>query len=121
MIRCPSDLKSAPASVRGLAVAGLVTVSLSLGGAHAPVLAADAAAGKTLALQWCSSCHLVSNDQKTAADMSLPSFYDVAKDPDWTEVTLATFLADPHPKMPNMNLKNMEIANLARYITSLEP
>ena len=51
--------------------------------------------------------------------MSLPSFYDIAKDPDWTQASLATFLKDPHPKMPNMNLGNVEIANLASYIDSL--
>lgn len=83
------------------------------------VHAADPATGKTLALQWCSSCHLVSDDQPTAASVSLPSFYDIAKDPDWTQASLATFLKDPHPKMPNMNLGNIEIANLASYIDSL--
>ncbi|WP_428688125.1 c-type cytochrome [Roseibium sp.] len=85
------------------------------------VQAADAAAGKDLALQWCSSCHLVSEDQATASSVSLPSFYDIAKDPGWTEEKLATFLADPHPIMPSMNLGNIEIANLAAYIGSLAP
>ena len=83
--------------------------------------AADAAAGKALALQWCSSCHLVADDQAAAASVSVPSFFDIAKDPGWTEETLATFLADPHPVMPSMNLGNMEIANLAAYIGSLAP
>jgi mono/diheme cytochrome c family protein len=32
---------------------------------------------------------------------------------------LATFLANPHPQMPNMTLGNIEIANLAGYIQSL--
>lgn len=97
-------------------LAGLMLVaSVSSASVHA----ADPATGKTLALQWCSSCHLVSDDQPTAASVSLPSFYDMAKDPDWTQASLATFLKDPHPKMPNMNLGNIEIANLASYIDSL--
>lgn len=83
--------------------------------------AADAAGGKTLALRWCASCHLVADDQQTAASTSLPSFYDMAKDPGWTEDRLATFLADPHPQMPNMTLGNTEIANLSAYISSLSP
>lgn len=81
--------------------------------------AQDAQSGKSLALQWCASCHLVAEDQETVTDASLPSFYDLSGDPSWTRETLATFLADPHPKMPNMALGNIEIANLAAYIKSL--
>lgn len=83
--------------------------------------AADAQNGKKIALQWCSSCHLVSEDQDTAASVSLPSFFDLSKDESWTEDNLKTFLADPHPKMPNMNLANREIADIARYIDTLTP
>ncbi|MCK7612374.1 c-type cytochrome [Roseibium sediminicola] len=86
-----------------------------------PALAGDPAAGKALALQWCSACHLVAEDQAVASSVSLPSFYDMAKDPDWSEEKLATFLANPHPQMPNMSLGNTEIANLAAYIGSLAP
>jgi len=83
--------------------------------------AADIGAGKALALQWCASCHLVAEDQTTASSTSLPSFYDMAKDPGWTTEKLETFLTDPHPKMPNMSLDNTEIANLSAYIESLNP
>jgi len=86
-----------------------------------PAQAGDPAAGKALALQWCSACHVVADDQATASSVSLPSFFDMARDPDWSEETLATFLANPHPQMPNMSLGNMEIANLAAYIGSLAP
>ncbi|MEO0976377.1 MAG: c-type cytochrome [Pseudomonadota bacterium] len=102
-------------------VSGLAALALGLSMGATPALAADPATGKTLALQWCASCHLVSDDQPTAASVSLPSFYDIAKDPDWTQASLATFLKDPHPKMPNMTLGNVEIANLASYINSLAP
>jgi len=83
--------------------------------------AADAATGKTLALRWCSACHLVAEDQERATSTSLPSFYDMAKDPGWTREKLATFLADPHPSMPGMSLGNTEIADLSAYIASLAP
>jgi len=119
LIRCLSDLKPTLSTTQGLLLLLLATATLGSGGMQSPALAADAAAGKALALQWCSSCHLVADDQPTAASTSLPTFYDISKDPEWTEATLATFLADPHPKMPNMNLGNTEIANLAKYINSL--
>jgi len=83
--------------------------------------AADPDAGKALSLQWCAACHLVSSDQPVAASDSQPSFYDLAADQTWNEASLKTFLADPHPKMPDMSLGNQEIANIARYIQSLKP
>jgi len=83
-------------------------------------LAADVEAGRVLALQWCASCHLVSNDQTTTSSTSLPSFFDMAMDPSWDAGKLATFLANPHPQMPDMTLGNIEIANLAGYIRSLD-
>lgn len=86
-----------------------------------PAQAGDPATGKALALQWCSACHLVAEDQPSASSTSLPSFYDMARDPDWSEETLATFLANPHPKMPDMSLGNTEIANISAYIGSLAP
>ena len=98
----------------------LVGTAIVFGAALAvPAAAADADAGKALALQWCSSCHLVSNDQTTASSTSLPSFYDMAKDSGWTEDTLKVFLANPHPKMPNMTLSNNDISDLSRYILTL--
>ncbi|MES0883702.1 c-type cytochrome [Roseibium sp. SCP14] len=121
MIRIPIPF---PVRVSGMAP----TVFLALFAAASVVSAgqttaqaADAYAGKALALQWCSSCHLVAEDQSAASSVTLPSFYDIAKDPDWSEAKLATFLANPHPVMPDMSLGNIEIANLAGYISSLKP
>ncbi|MCV0429940.1 MAG: cytochrome C552 [Roseibium sp.] len=107
------------ATKRGACAVSAVCLSIVIGAGQAK--AADAYAGKTLALQWCSSCHLVAEDQPTAKSASLPSFYDMAQDPDWSQKKLATFLANPHPVMPNMTLGNTEIANLSAYISSLNP
>ncbi len=93
---------------------------VTLAALSAPGWAADAVNGKALALQWCASCHLVSNDQTSASGASLPSFYDISRDLSFNEAALKTFLADPHPQMPNMSLTNLEIADLARYIDTLE-
>ncbi|WP_420334502.1 c-type cytochrome [Roseibium sp.] len=121
MFRCPSNKNPAVVTVRRRVLFGGAVLALILQMASTPAQAADPATGKVLALQWCASCHLVSDDQPSAASVSLPSFYDIAKDPDWTLASLATFLKDPHPKMPNMTLGNVEIANLASYISSLSP
>ncbi|CTQ56711.1 Cytochrome c552 [Roseibium album] len=94
-------------------------ILFALGSAGA-AQAADPAFGKDLALQWCSSCHLVSEDQRTASSASTPSFFDIARDPEWNQEKLATFLINPHPPMPDMSLKTIEIANLTAYIASLK-
>ncbi|WP_208998328.1 c-type cytochrome [Roseibium aquae] len=86
-----------------------------------PLRAADADNGKQLSLQWCASCHLVSNDQQVGTSDSQPTFYDLAADRSWDEASLKTFLADPHPKMPDMALTPRETADIARYIDSLQP
>lgn len=87
--------------------------------ATCPGFAADADHGKALALRWCSACHLVSNDQDRVSGASVPSFYDIAKAPGFSEKVLRTFLADPHPKMPDMALSNGEIADIAHHIGTL--
>jgi len=90
-----------------------------LAAAVGPAFAADADHGKTLALRWCSTCHLVANDQDRVSGASVPSFYDIARAPGFDDEALKIFLADPHPKMPNMTLSNSEIADITRYIRSL--
>lgn len=94
----------------------LVLSALTGGGA---ALAADAKRGKTIATRWCSACHVVASDQKSAS-ADAPSFADIAKrrtDPK----ALANFLVDPHPKMPDMHLSRGEIDDIVAYIRSLDP
>ncbi|MBD8877347.1 c-type cytochrome [Roseibium polysiphoniae] len=102
----------------------VLMVALSL--AALPLLSTPGAAaerenGKVLALKWCSACHLVSKNQPVVNDAPLASFYELAAEDAISEATLKTFLADPHPQMPGMSLSNMEIADIARYIKTLEP
>ncbi|MEM9630180.1 MAG: cytochrome C552 [Pseudomonadota bacterium] len=118
-IPLPLPVRTSGMARIGLLVLGTAASAISTGQTSA--LAADVYAGKALALQWCSSCHLVAEDQSVASSVTLPSFYDIAKDPNWSEAKLSTFLANPHPVMPNMSLGNIEIANLAGYISSLQP
>ena len=87
--------------------------------ASVPALAADIANGKRIAERWCASCHVVTPEQaRGSADV--PSFTAVAlKYPD--AKALATFLASPYPRMPNMTLSQPEIADLVAYIRTLGP
>lgn len=85
----------------------------------APALAADVAHGERIARRWCASCHLVAPDQ-TKGTTDAPSFADIAaRNPD--DRTLARFLADPHPRMPDMNLSRPEITDIVAYVRKLGP
>jgi mono/diheme cytochrome c family protein len=114
--RCRSHIRP------GTAVCGLlralalgIIVTLSTGAAAAP---ADAAHGGQLARRWCAACHIVSADQTLGAD-SAPAFVTIAKIPGLSADTIAKFLMDPHPKMPDMQLGRDEAKDLAAYIASL--
>lgn len=109
-----------PMNARNLTATCLTTVLLGL----TPSLidgaaAADNAAGEAIAKRWCVSCHAVSSaPQKVATEAA--TFVEIAKRPDFNEKTLAYFLLDPHPKMPDMSLTRIEAANLAAYVHSLQ-
>jgi mono/diheme cytochrome c family protein len=81
-------------------------------------LAADASHGKRLAELWCSACHVVTVSQKQA-NADAPPFEEIAKRRNFSERGLATFLLDPHAKMPNMNLSRIEADEIAAYIGTL--
>jgi mono/diheme cytochrome c family protein len=83
-----------------------------------PVLAADASNGKRLAERWCAACHVVTANQREA-NADAPPFEEIAKRPNFSERGLATFLLDPHAKMPNMNLTRVETADIAAYVGTL--
>lgn len=80
--------------------------------------AGDARTGKHLAQVWCSSCHLVSSEQKQA-NAAVPPFAEIAKKANFNAAKLAFFLLDPHPVMPNMSLSRREAQDIAAYIESL--
>jgi len=86
--------------------------------AAAPAMAVDARQGEALAKRWCAACHIVASDQ-TSGNAALPTFASIAKRPGFTPVTLATFLRDPHPRMPDMALSRAETDDIAAYIATL--
>jgi hypothetical protein len=58
-------------------------------------------------------------DQRQA-NADAPPFEEIAKRPNFSETGLATFLLDPHSKMPNMNLSRTEAADIAAYVHRLQ-
>lgn len=80
--------------------------------------AADALSGELIARQWCAECHVVAEDQ-VAASVDVPTFRTIARDFRFDARSLSAFLADPHPRMPQMSLSRQEIADLVAYIDSL--
>jgi mono/diheme cytochrome c family protein len=83
-----------------------------------PVLAADPRNGEQLARRWCEPCHVVAADQREVT-AEAPPFASIATRPGFDAGRIATFLLDPHPKMPDMSLTRIEAADLAAYIATL--
>jgi mono/diheme cytochrome c family protein len=80
--------------------------------------AGDAYNGGQLARRWCAPCHVVAPDQRGVTGEA-PPFATIAKRPGFNQASLALFLLDPHPKMPDMSLTRLEAGDLAAYIASL--
>lgn len=78
----------------------------------------DAVTGRAVAERWCASCHLVSPDQ-TSAVADVPTFQSIAQRSESEIEALESFLADPHPPMPDMSLTRNEIRDLLAYIKAL--
>jgi mono/diheme cytochrome c family protein len=109
----------------GTAVALLQDVALSIAAfgiiatvVAQPALAADPFNGERLAERWCAACHVVASNQRQA-NADAPPFEEIAKRPNFTESGLATFLLDPHAKMPDMNLTRLEAGDIAAYVGKL--
>jgi mono/diheme cytochrome c family protein len=82
-----------------------------------PALAADARNGEKIARRWCEPCHVVAPDQRGVTGEA-PPFASIARKPGFDAARIATFLLDPHPKMPDMSLTRVEAADLAAYIAT---
>lgn len=82
-----------------------------------PGHAADPAHGLDLAKRWCAACHIVSAGQ-SEANADAPPFATIARS-HFNAQTLAYFLLDPHPKMPDLPLSRYAADDIAAYIESL--
>lgn len=95
------------------AFAAVVLTSIS-----SPAFAADAAAGKELALRWCAVCHLVAPEQERAPTVA-PPFASIAKKPGFNIGQLSKSILAPHPQMPGREVSRDQAADIAAYIATL--
>ena len=109
----PADRHDQPRSPRLLLSSLVVACGLGIG----PAVAFDAETGHNLARAWCSKCHLVEAGQ--SASDAAPTFQQIAGNADLTADRIRLWLADPHPRMPNLNLSRQEIESLVAYLESL--
>ncbi|MBK5571356.1 cytochrome c family protein [Ensifer sp. 2YAB10] len=85
------------------------------------VAAADLAQGRTIAVRWCSECHIVAPGQGHGSD-SVPTFAEISRTKDFNEAKLSAFLSAPqHSRMPNLSLTRSEIGDLVAYIKAQRP
>ena len=92
--------------------------ALSIAVAPASAFASDAAAGRALALKWCSACHLVAADQERAP-LVAPPFATIGKTSGFDAKELAKSMLAPHPQMPGRELSRDQASDIAAYIVSL--
>ncbi|WP_446719477.1 c-type cytochrome [Inquilinus sp. OTU3971] len=95
------------------AASATIALTPSLAGA-----VGDGARGRAIVETWCTSCH-APDRARTAADAA-PSLSEIRHRPDLTPDGLRTWLADPHPPMPNLNLTPQEIEDLVAYLRRSE-
>ncbi len=93
----------------------IIASSPSMAVQHTP----DAAAGRSLAERWCTSCHVVSPTQDRGTSTGAPPFAAVADMKSTTAVGLRVFLQTPHWRMPDLHLTHDEIDDISAYILSL--
>lgn len=100
--------------------ASLTFAALGLGLLAVPSIghaAGDNAAGRDLALTWCSACHAVPGGP--AASDAAPTLATVARSAAAAPGRIRAFLAVPHGEMAELHLSNVEIENLIAYLQTL--
>ncbi len=80
--------------------------------------AQDVETGAQIAHKWCSGCHRVDSNPKSASD-GIPTFAAISKTKGMTVTALTVFLATPHARMPDYSLTRQKIRDVSVYIMSL--
>ena len=99
------------------AAAGLLLLSTLLLGAAAAD-AQDVERGRGLAAIHCSSCHVTGRDGRRGQTVAR-AFGTIANAYELDAGRLRGWIAAPHPPMPDPQLRDDEIRDLAAYIMSL--
>ncbi len=103
-----------------LATATILSLAIVSTSTIAEELLGDPAAGRRLAENVCSACHVIAPDQLSTTDVDAPAFADLANTPRVTALSLRVFLQTPHERMPDLHLDRDETDNVIAYILSLE-
>jgi cytochrome c len=100
---------------------------LALGAGAAPALAQQAVpetppdilAGRTLAQELCSGCHLTGPEDRGPVPDGVPTFMALAAEPGQDAASLTAALLKEHPEMPQPPLTQQQAADVVAYILSL--
>ena len=79
---------------------------------------AGAEEGKTLAQEWCQTCHTTENDMP-GADVA-PPWESIANDPAKTDDILRAWLSMPQGQMKHIALTRQQINDVLDYIHTLK-
>lgn len=121
--------------MRGLAILAVFVLG-TLSAADGAEAEGDPEAGRKVALQHCSRCHVVSDDPYDGID-STPSFRLLAKRNDWLERFQTFYERRPHPvfvRVPNVprwtdlpphvatfEITLEDIENIVAFVRTLKP
>lgn len=99
---------------RTTVLVAVLSAAIAAGTAEA---AGNADAGRALARQWCSGCHVVAGNSQ--GHDAAPTFAEIARrhasDSSW----LRAWLAAPHPPMPSLDLSRQQTEDIVAYLDSL--
>ncbi|HET6469328.1 MAG TPA: cytochrome c [Geminicoccaceae bacterium] len=90
-------------------------------GQTAPAEPANILAGRTLAQELCSACHLTGPEDRGPVPDGVPTFMAIGAEPGQTEAALTARLFHEHPLMPQPPLTQEQAADVVAYILSLRP
>jgi mono/diheme cytochrome c family protein len=83
--------------------------------------AADTAQGRDLAQKLCVNCHIIEHGgQQDQVTVGIPSFMAIANKAEQTNSGLRSFMRNPHPPMPSVELGEHQLDNIVAYILSLK-
>ena len=87
--------------------------------AMAQDLPGDPVKGRDLSRKLCSECHYVDRQWADLYVFEAPSFTDIARESDHTEMSLRVFFVSPHLRMPNIILEDTQKDDIISWILSL--
>ena len=99
--------------------AGLLILVLVAPGLIQAQSIGDPDEGRRLATAWCSECHQVGSQALSTGNDVVPSYQAIAAMPSTTAMSIRAFLSTSHNVMPNFNLTDTQISDVAAYILSL--